>query len=75
MEIERQQIAEQWKKVKERMQVMVKDTENEGGCERNRGIERERWREGGIDLGLHPNKASVRSHSSLALPFPYQRTV
>lgn len=35
----------------------------------------ERLREGGIDLGLHPNKASARSHSSLALPFPYQRTV
>lgn len=38
-------------------------------------IEMDGRREGGIDLGLHPNKASVRSHSSFALPFPYQRTV
>lgn len=54
---------------------MVRDTENEGRYERKRGIEEDRWREGGIDLGLHPNKALVRSHSSLALLFPYQRTV
>lgn len=36
---------------------------------------RDEGREGGIDLGLYPNKALARSHSSFALPFPYQRTV
>lgn len=45
--------------------------------ERKKGIARdgEILEKGGIDLGLHPNKASVRSHSSLALPLPYQRIV
>lgn len=37
-----EQIEEQRKKVKKRLQVVVRDTKNEGGCERKRGIEMDR---------------------------------
>lgn len=77
-----QEINEIWSQQKlkrgERIQVNrgdVKRYQNDGSCDEQRGIEKDGWKEGGIDLGLYPNKALVRSHSSFALPFPYQRTV